>query len=274
MIAITIDVDWAPDKIMDSVMSAIEPSGVPVTLFCTDFTADRSGESSSLERHRSRHELGVHPNFQNTGDYEAVWDSVLRHYPYATGFRSHNGCSGWPIAVGGARRGIRYEVYCTVYPVYVPPFKINRDVLEYYVFTNSFFDSQMLTVKDFDWSFRSMWFAKELAEPNKIFVLSFHPNVLYYDMVTAEEYERRMPTYHSVDEEHSFLTKPLNGAMKFLRQLLETFPMHVFTTPSDFGRNHGLWSSANQVNVVQAKSGPQRESPGSHPGDVAQYVEL
>jgi hypothetical protein len=242
--------------IVHSVMNAIDRFGVPVTLFCTDFTTDRSGNSSSLERYAVRHEIGVHPDFHNTAEFGAVWDSVLRLYPHAKGFRSHHGSSGWHIAVAGAQRGIRYEAYCTVYPVYVPPFKINKDVLDYYIFTNAFFDSQMLTVKDFGWSFESMWFANELADPEKIFVLGFHPNILYYDMVSAEEYDRRKATYHTAAKGDSFLGKPVKGAMKFLLGLLEAFPADVFTTPTEFGRGCGLWRSAADQRLVEPLQDP------------------
>ncbi len=243
MIAVTIDVDWAPDLIVKGVMEVVDRRGIPVTLYCTDYTTDVSGNSSSLLEYGDRHELGLHPNFQSTLDYDAVLERALKLYPGARGFRSHNGCSGWLICVAAARRGLVYEVPCPVYPVYIPPFKVNRDVLDHWLVTQYFLDAQMLTVPGFDWSLGSLWFAGEAADPEKLFVLGFHPSILYYDMTTAAEYERRKPEYHAARPAESFAAKSrLAGAMKFFRELLQSFPPSVFATPYTWGRCRGLWS--------------------------------
>jgi polysaccharide deactylase WbmS-like protein len=242
VIAITLDVDWAPDAIIKSVVGVVDSYEVPITLFCTDHSADVSGNSSSLHDYGDRHELGIHPNYQFTGDYDGVLNRLFQLYPQARGLQSHNGCSGWPMCVAAAKRGVLYEVYCTVYPVYVPPFKVNRDVLDYWIFTNSFFDSHMLTVKDFDWSLRSLWFAEHLADPDKIVTLGFHPNILYYDMSASTEYDRLKSQYHVAQPALSFLARDhAVGAMKFFRELLDSFPRETFVTPLAWGRRHGLW---------------------------------
>src|SRR5947209_7150069 len=86
MLAVTLDVDWAPDKIVDEVISVLDSYRVPATLFCTNFSKDVSGNSSSLAgRFHERHEIALHPNFQNIGAYDEVWNAILELYPYAKG---------------------------------------------------------------------------------------------------------------------------------------------------------------------------------------------
>src|SRR2546426_792687 len=103
MLAVTLDVDWAPDKIVDEVISVLDSYRVPATLFCTNFSKDVSGNSSSLAgRFHERHEVALHPNFQHTGTYDEVWDALLKLYPAAKGWRSHNGVTAWPMTSGDA----------------------------------------------------------------------------------------------------------------------------------------------------------------------------
>ena len=64
MIAITFDIDWSPDTIVDDVIAVLDAYKIPATLFCTNFTKDNSGNSSSLiGRVHERHEIALHPRF-------------------------------------------------------------------------------------------------------------------------------------------------------------------------------------------------------------------
>src|SRR5579863_6357428 len=111
MLAVTIDVDWAPDPVLDAVMNLFERARIPVTLFCTNPDTDRSRNSSRLAgRYDARHELALHPNFGSVLDGESVLRDLQTHYPAARGFRSHNGCTGWQITSTAARLGLQYQV--------------------------------------------------------------------------------------------------------------------------------------------------------------------
>ena len=90
MIAVTLDVDWAPDPIVEDVVALLDAHDISATVFCTNYTKDKSGKSSNLRRRlHARHELGLHPDFQHTTNYAAEWAGLLSLYPGVRGWRSH-----------------------------------------------------------------------------------------------------------------------------------------------------------------------------------------
>jgi len=242
MLAITLDVDWAPDPIMDDVIAVLDARSIPSTLFCTNYKRDRSGRSSGLTgRYHERHEIALHPNFQHIGAYDTEWDEMCALYPSARGWRSHNGVTGWPIIKGGFTRGLRYEVYPSVFRGYVDPSPVNRALSEYFAFTTSFWDSHMLHEPGFFWTFAQLPLRELYADDAKLVVLGFHPNILYYDMRTAAEYDARKATFHEVDETASHRRRRPSGAMKLFFELLDSVPAGNFTNLSSFGSKAGFW---------------------------------
>jgi hypothetical protein len=88
-LVLTLDVDWAPDWMIDAVADQLAAAGVPATWFATH-------ASPALERLRERadlFELGVHPNFRPGSTHGAGIDEVLAHVmtlvPEAVSSRSH-----------------------------------------------------------------------------------------------------------------------------------------------------------------------------------------
>lgn len=89
-IAVTLDVDWAPDFAIDAAADALIRAGVPATWFVTH-------ESPAVERLRSRSdifELGIHPNFLPGSSHGASVAAIIEHLleivPDATSMRTHN----------------------------------------------------------------------------------------------------------------------------------------------------------------------------------------
>lgn len=239
MIAITIDIDWAPNQISLSIINLLNSYNIPYTIYCTDYNADHSGNSHSLIEHVNKQsEIGLHPNFIEKDNYLKVFQDLLKIYPSVKGFRSHNGMTGWPISETASKLGLKYETYCTIYHKYIDPFKINANVLDFYIFTTCFFDSQMLNVPSFDWDFRRLWFSNRLSLDNEIYILGFHPNILYYDMGNIDEYLQKKPYYHVPRPKESYEHKKSIASMKLLVDLLENFPTSCFTTPYQFGSSY------------------------------------
>jgi hypothetical protein len=88
-LVITLDVDWAPDWMVDAVAGQLEEAGVPATWFATH-------AGPALDRLRAAgdlFELGIHPNFlpgSTHGDTVAeVLDHVMAIVPEAVSSRSH-----------------------------------------------------------------------------------------------------------------------------------------------------------------------------------------
>lgn len=242
MIAITLDVDWAPDPIMESVIEVFESYQVPTTLFCTNYVRDRSGKSSSLTgRFHERHELALHPNFEHIEDYDQVWDELLQLYPSARGWRGHNGMTGWPIVEGAVKRGLTFEVHTSVFASYVPPSRANKALDRYWLMPTAFYDSHAFFDPTFIWSVGNLPLRDLYGDKDKVVVLGFHPNILYYDMKSQQEYDERKETYHTADEASSFKTRKARGAMKLLIELLNTVPKQHFCNLTSFGAQTGSW---------------------------------
>jgi hypothetical protein len=88
-VVLTLDVDWAPDALVDAVASRLVAAGAPATWFVTH-------ASPALERLRARpdlFELGIHPNFRpgsSHGETPAeVLDHVMALVPEALSSRAH-----------------------------------------------------------------------------------------------------------------------------------------------------------------------------------------
>ena len=126
----------------------------------------------------------------------------------------------------------------------MPPFALN-DPDGFVVLVNRFMDSQMLRVPGYSWSLADARLTDAVLAPDNLFVMNFHPNVIYYDMSSVDDYLKYRPHYHEPIESESFLCKRPSGAAKFIRELLSSVERKYFTTISDFGLARGLWSSPN-----------------------------
>lgn len=89
MHAITFDIDWVPDFIIDSVATQLESARIPSTWFVTHGSKaiDRLASKSDL------FELGIHPNFRPNSSHGESPRDVLNYcislVPHATSMRTH-----------------------------------------------------------------------------------------------------------------------------------------------------------------------------------------
>lgn len=94
---ITLDIDWAPDAVIDEVASLLVDANVRATWFVTHL-------SRAVERLRDRpdlFELGLHPNFlpgsTHGGTPQEVVEPVARLVPEASSVRTHALVQSTPI---------------------------------------------------------------------------------------------------------------------------------------------------------------------------------
>src|SRR4028119_935918 len=89
-VAITLDVDWAPDFVIDSVAETLRRARVK----CTWFVTHPSPAVDRLRRHPELFELGVHPNFLPGSTQGATAADVLNYcrrlVPDARSMRTHS----------------------------------------------------------------------------------------------------------------------------------------------------------------------------------------
>jgi hypothetical protein len=96
-LCVTLDVDWAPDFVIDYAANLLIEAGVPATWFVTH-------SSPAVDRLRSRpqqFELGIHPNFLAGSTHGATTSSVLGHcmslVPEALSMRTHSLVQSSPL---------------------------------------------------------------------------------------------------------------------------------------------------------------------------------
>lgn len=94
---ITLDVDWAPDFIVESVAAELKSRGVRATWFITH----KSAALNSLRAENALFELGLHPNFLPGSTHGTtppeVLSSMLSIVPEAISMRSHAVVQSAPI---------------------------------------------------------------------------------------------------------------------------------------------------------------------------------
>lgn len=90
MIAITLDVDWAPDFVIDWVSNKLIENNVKATWFVTH----ASPAIEKLRRRPDLFELGIHPNFLPGSTHGSAPEEILSHcmeiVPEAASMRTHD----------------------------------------------------------------------------------------------------------------------------------------------------------------------------------------
>lgn len=98
-VAITIDIDWVPDFIIDDVASRLVAAGVRATWFVTH----ASPAVDRLRHHPALFELGIHPNFLPNSSHGAAPAEVLAHcmrlVPDALSMRTHSLVQSTPLLI-------------------------------------------------------------------------------------------------------------------------------------------------------------------------------
>ena len=83
-LCVSLDVDWAPDFVVEDLAELLAMHEVAVTVFCTH----ESAAVRALVAHPDR-ETGIHPNFLVDRNAEEVLAESLARFPAARGVRNH-----------------------------------------------------------------------------------------------------------------------------------------------------------------------------------------
>jgi hypothetical protein len=99
------DIDWAPDFVVETILTWFFENSLPLTVFTTHF-------STSLQALHVKYphllEIGIHPNFSKGFDPSAV-ASLREAHPTAIGSRSHRNISGRNVSDILKPHGILYD---------------------------------------------------------------------------------------------------------------------------------------------------------------------
>jgi hypothetical protein len=175
-VAITIDIDWAPDFVIESVAQRLIEQNVRATWFVTHPTR----VLTLLRRHPEQFELGIHPNFLPGSSHGAtpaeVVDYCMRLVPNAASVRTHALVQSTPILQQLARdTPVRVDVSLYLPRVCVAPFQFDLDGASLTRVPYQWEDDFEMSLREPNWDPASL-VDDDMESP---LVLDFHPIHIY-----------------------------------------------------------------------------------------------
>jgi hypothetical protein len=221
-IALTFDIDWAPDFMIDSVAEVLAAAGVKSTWFVTH-------ASPALEKLRKRpelFELGIHPNFLPGSTHgsspQQVLDHCLKLVPKALSMRTHSLVQSTPlletaILHGGIKADVSLFLPGAIHLEPVPYRWKGRELVRFPYFWEDDFEMEASTPR---WDLAAVG----VDQPGlKIF--NFHPVHLYMNAASMEAYANLKKAGHKIDQlKPADVTPFLNnasGTKTFFLQIVE-----------------------------------------------------
>jgi hypothetical protein len=102
-ICLSLDLDWAPDHVLEDTRALLAQAGYPATIFATHHTPGVVALAKLAGC-----EMGVHPNFLGAPDENVALSRLLSDFPGAVGVRDHLLFYHSRLLPLFAHKGIRY----------------------------------------------------------------------------------------------------------------------------------------------------------------------
>jgi hypothetical protein len=184
-VAITIDIDWAPDFVIESVARLLIEREVRATWFVTHPTP----VLRLLRSHPELFELGIHPNFLPGSSHGAtpteVIDYCLRMVPDAMSVRTHALVQSTPILQQIARdTSVRVDVSLYLPRVFVAPFQFDLDGGSLTRVPYQWEDDFEMSLREPNWD-PALLVDDDAGSP---LVLDFHPIHIYLNSESFANY--------------------------------------------------------------------------------------
>jgi Polysaccharide deacetylase len=234
MIAISFDVDWAPDPAIEETLELVDEAGVRTTIFATHPTPVLDGLRG--------HEVGIHPNFLEGGreGWAPAIDELLEAYPGARGARSHAYHANSPILDLFVDRGLLYDSNILMFGhPSIRGFRAPNGLIRLPVFWE---DDDNWAVGDWDPA------SLEMDDPEALYIFDLHPIHVFLNTESAARYEAAKPHYRDAERlrEHVNPESSGTGSRIFLKRLLDR-PADDFVTLEEIARQ---FDSAADTPVV------------------------
>ncbi len=226
-VGITFDIDWAPDGVVEYVLSLLEEYQVRATFFATHDSALLKSLDSA------RYEISIHPNFSDSNNHDKTIAELKAVYHEALGVRSHGLFQSSHLLQLFINNGLRYDVN-TFIPLregLYPFMRLNKLVcIPYYWEDDAHFSSQ------------TKFELSELELRKKgLKIYNFHPMHVFMNTDSQEHYSRYKPFYHQPDilRKHRNSGKGIGTLFKKLIQylsenILPTYTRLWYSTGSHF----------------------------------------
>ena len=206
---ITLDVDWAPEKMLNETVNFFSEKGIPITIFATH-------KSRFLNRLYAEnvHEIGIHPNITRSVERQYLRKEIKKLkelYPRAVGVRSHSLWQSTVLSFIFKELGFVYETN-TLLPVHWK--------------CRPFIDWTGIVKLPFIWEDDTALYMGNLKsgfkalKNNGLKILNIHPIHFYLNTCSLEEYQRNK---EKVKRVRTTLKKYINTKQYGVRDFVEDF---------------------------------------------------
>jgi hypothetical protein len=186
-VLITLDVDWAPDWMIEEVAQRLIKARVRATFFATH----ESSATRALER-EPLFEVGVHPNFLPGSSHGNTPEEALRTmrtmFPHASAVRTHSLAQSEP-ALGMMADKFGFKIDCSIHlprALHVAPHWVRyASGGNCLVRVPHVFQDNMHALAGKPWDLTADWFAGPGWK-----VMNFHPVHIILNSANPEAYER------------------------------------------------------------------------------------
>lgn len=209
-VAITIDIDWAPDKVLGHTLEMISRAGICCTLFATHETTLLKGLDPK------QFEIGIHPNFNpllngDPGRPEDIVYPLKDAFPGSRGIRSHSSLVSNVLVGLFGDMGFAYESnICLPYSRHLEVFPLWNGMLRI----------------PFNWedylhfSFGRSFHTSGLEMKKGLNILNFHPVHVFLNTENPERYESARSHYQSPEHLVKYRNQDI-GTATLLGSILE-----------------------------------------------------
>jgi hypothetical protein len=214
MIAFTMDIDWAPEEVIEDALSLFKKNNIKCTLFSTHQSDVIQSSDLSL------FEIAIHPNFnplfscESKRKAEEILDELLTLYPDAKGVRSHSMTQSTPLLKLFKEKGLIYDSNQFLpYDYSMKPY-LSWDGLIRIPYSWED-DVHFLYKKSFDYEIFDTY------HPDNLYVLDFHPIHVYLNTDSEKTYLTAKPYYHDFKKLSSKVNYTEIGTRDFLKNTFE-----------------------------------------------------
>jgi hypothetical protein len=186
--AITLDIDWAPDFVIDFVADMLIQYNTRATWFVTH----NSPAVECLRQNKELFELGIHPNFMVGSTHGQTPESVLNHcmglIPDAVSMRTHALFQSTPILAKAARlTSVKTDVSLFLpYAAHLQPVRMWFDPMHSLIRVPVYWsDGTEINSPSPIWET-----SPSIVEEDGVKVFAFHPMHIYLNSPDAQPYQR------------------------------------------------------------------------------------
>ena len=194
-VCLTLDVDWAPEAVLDEVLAQVIAAGARATVFATH------PSEALLAQDPDQIEVALHPAFTAEDD-DSPLETLRQTYPHAIGARSHRLFVSSRVLEHYERHGIRYEsnMLLPLHPGLAPVARRPRLLsIPFYWADDLPTAAEVPGIGDL-----------RLDAPG-LKVLDFHPIHVFMNTMSVEHYEAFRPHYSDTAALRDFVNAERRG---------------------------------------------------------------